>query len=508
VSAQLIFDLIANDKSGKTVDSFAGKVTGTIGGAFNKLSSTVGGEFGDVLGKVGSMIEGIGGKTKTTADKLGLVGGGVVGLGAAMSMFSSSNVQADKQLEAAFTGAGESIDDYRARIDETVKANQKFGKSDDDTKNALATLTEVLGDPTKALNDMGLVADYAAAKHSSLQDAADTLGKALGGGSTKAFTAYGVQIKTAADGTKDIDGAVAELSGKLQGQAAASVDTFAGKVGVLKTQAEDTAADFAAKLGPAVTIAGGALTGFSAVMQIASAVKTAHAVAAAAATAATQAESVATGEATVAQTGFNVAMLSNPVTWIVLGVVALIAAIVLLATHWDKVKEAGAAAWDWIKGAWSSAGEWFSGIGDHIAGIFTSLPDKLKTVGTTVANVLTWPIRTEFNGLADIYNDSIGKIHVTLPSWLGGASFSMPQMPHIPAFASGVTGFGGGLAWTGEDGPELAYHPAGTNVYPAGNAAPVQLRREDLDYLADRLAALMGVASRDAAVRTLKAALR
>lgn len=37
---------------------------------------------------------------------------------------------------------------------------------------------------------------------------------------------------------------------------------------------------------------------------------------------------------------------------------------------------------------------------------------------------------------------------------------------HVPGFASGVTNFGGGLAIVGEQGPELAYLPQGTNIIP------------------------------------------
>ena len=47
---------------------------------------------------------------------------------------------------------------------------------------------------------------------------------------------------------------------------------------------------------------------------------------------------VATIAATVATAAFNAALLANPLTWIVLGIVALIAALVLLVKHWDTVK--------------------------------------------------------------------------------------------------------------------------------------------------------------------------
>lgn len=57
--------------------------------------------------------------------------------------------------------------------------------------------------------------------------------------------------------------------------------------------------------------------------------------------------------ATAAVWSFTVAMLANPMTWIVLGIMALIVAIILLATHWKQVwhaiSEAAGTAWDWLK---------------------------------------------------------------------------------------------------------------------------------------------------------------
>jgi len=46
---------------------------------------------------------------------------------------------------------------------------------------------------------------------------------------------------------------------------------------------------------------------------------------------------------------FTAALLANPITWIVLGIAALIAGIVLLVKHWDKVKSAIVSTWNVIE---------------------------------------------------------------------------------------------------------------------------------------------------------------
>ena len=60
----------------------------------------------------------------------------------------------------------------------------------------------------------------------------------------------------------------------------------------------------------------------------------------------------ATGIASAATWAFNAALLANPLTWIVLAIVGLIAALVLLVKHWDTVTDALKFAWSWIKGNW------------------------------------------------------------------------------------------------------------------------------------------------------------
>lgn len=60
--------------------------------------------------------------------------------------------------------------------------------------------------------------------------------------------------------------------------------------------------------------------------------------------------------ATRAFIGFNAALLTNPITWVVVGVVALVAGTVLLIKNWDKVTSA-------FNNAYTAAKNFFSAIG-------------------------------------------------------------------------------------------------------------------------------------------------
>lgn len=78
-----------------------------------------------------------------------------------------------------------------------------------------------------------------------------------------------------------------------------------------------------------------------------------------------QAVATAVGIVTVALTAFsvvmaivNAVMLLSPFTWIVLGIVALIAVIILCVKHWDKIKAAMSALWSWIRGKFVAGWEY------------------------------------------------------------------------------------------------------------------------------------------------------
>ncbi|GAA3267685.1 phage tail tape measure protein [Streptomyces lavendulae] len=85
--------------------------------------------------------------------------------------------------------------------------------------------------------------------------------------------------------------------------------------------------------------------------------------------------------------GMAAAAAVNPITWIVLGVVALIAVIVLLVTHWstvwnfiksiaETVAHAVVAAWNWVKdgavSVWNTVASYVTGAWNRIAAFFSS----------------------------------------------------------------------------------------------------------------------------------------
>lgn len=124
------------------------------------------------------------------------------------------------------------------------------------------------------------------------------------------------------------------------------------------------------------------LGSLASVIGIVTLAQNAGAIAAGVLTAATTAWNVIAGVATAVTTAFGTAMavLTSPITLVVLAITAVIAIVVLLVKHWDEVKEAAAKCWDWIVEKWNGAGEWFSAtVIEPVKQFFTDLWEGIKT---------------------------------------------------------------------------------------------------------------------------------
>lgn len=106
---------------------------------------------------------------------------------------------------------------------------------------------------------------------------------------------------------------------------------------------------------------------------------------------------IETIKATLAQWGFNAAILANPVTWIVVGVIALIAAIVLMIKNWDKVKAAISKVVSWIKSIFTSVGTWLS---SHWKKVVTAILMTMGPIGWGILALIRL-IRTNWNAIKE-----------------------------------------------------------------------------------------------------------
>jgi hypothetical protein len=185
---------------------------------------------------------------------------------------------------------------------------------------------------------------------------------------------------------------------------------------------------------------------------------------------------------TAAQWAWNAAQLASPTTWIVLGIAAIVAGIVLLVSQWDTVKEAGGAAWDWIVAKGRDAWNWLKQIPGWVSSAFGRVGDAISA-----------PFRAAFNAVSRAWNSTIGRLSWTVPGWIPGIGGNTISAPRLPQFHSGGT-------VPGLPGQEvLAVLQAGETVNNAAGAGPGG-RSEKVVYL-DLGPALMDIIQREVGAR-------
>ena len=426
-----------------------------------------------------------------------------IAVGALGVEMADSFEKSHAKLETALKNAGTSFEQFSIPISDAQKKMEQLGYTNAQTQEALANLTTALKDPNKALSDLSIAADLAAYKHVDLATAATAVARAQEG-NLKALKQLGIDLPVAAGGAAKLEAAhtalakatenasaylklhsdavdtaskyhdnyekllgkvhdaqdkvnsvsdagtqiMKGLSDAIGGQAATQAETFAGKMAALKAQSEDVAKNIGMALIPileklmtaikdvvdwfgkhkVVAEALGIVVGTVLVTAIGAYMAT---------LAKAGAESVinfakmvggwvgltaAEGEATAGAIAFDVASGG-----LVLAIGAVVAAVLFLATHWKEtwamIKTVVADVWDFIKS------------------VFNGMVDIWKSEINAIIDLVDWAI-TQLN-----------KIHVKLPSFLGGYSFGI-DLPLIPHLAEGGIVNSPTIALIGEAGPE------------------------------------------------------
>lgn len=170
---------------------------------------------------------------------------------------------------------------------------------------------------------------------------------------------------------------------------------------------------------------------------------------------------------TIATTwAWTTALLANPVTWIVLGIVALIAAIVLLWKNWDAVTEWLRNAWntfvdgvmkgiEWIRNLFGGMPGWiqaaiaafmpFIGIPaliithwDSIVEFFTNLPKKAIEWGKSLIDGFVGGIKEMWNNAVDTVKNFANDIADKFKSFFGISSPSKLMMEYGNDITAGL----------------------------------------------------------------------
>lgn len=111
------------------------------------------------------------------------------------------------------------------------------------------------------------------------------------------------------------------------------------------------------------------------------------------------ASAAVTGIMTAAQWALNAALWANPLTWVVLGILALVAAGILLYKNWDTVKEKAIATWGFIKTT-------IGGFIDNTVIKFNEFKAKILKIWDDIKTFLKNPIKGAVNLVENVVKNN------------------------------------------------------------------------------------------------------
>jgi hypothetical protein len=333
-----------------------------------------------------------------------------------------------------------------AATDAQIKANEDWisqqgkllGVVDSDLRPAIAKLATQTGSLTKAQEGAALAMDIAAATGKPLSAVTDAMAKAYGG-NTKALAKLDPKLKDLIKGGLDAEGAMSVLADTFGGAASTKANTAEGQFQRLKVSLDETKETIGAALLPIIekvlpflTQMGNWASENTAVFLTVAGVIGGIAAAIVLVNGAMTAWSAATTAFTAVQAAFNAVMAMNPIVLIVVGIGLLVAALVIAYKKFDGFRAVVDSVFKFITSA-------VSGSIDLIKGYFSTVLGFYKTI---------------FNGIASLWNNTVGKLSFKVPGWVPGFGGKGFEVPNIPMLAEGGIVNSPTVAMIGEAGPE------------------------------------------------------
>jgi hypothetical protein len=338
------------------------------------------------------------------------------------------------------------LENVTGATDEQIKATEDMiskmslasGVADSELRPAFASLVRGTKDIATATDALALAQDISAGSGKDLATVSDALAKAYGG-NMKGLQALSPEIKAMIKDGASLEDVINVLGGSFGGASAAAANTAEGGMKRLGIALAETKESIGAALIPVVEallpyllafgqwaqdntqvflIIAGAIGGIAGTILALNAAMKVYAAA----------QMIVNGVVAV----FNALLLANPVTLIVLAIVAFIAILTALYFKFDSVRKIV----DTV----------FQGMLKGGKAVF----DGLTTYFGAIFNIY----KSLFNGIAKLWNGTVGKLAFNIPSWvpvIGGKGFEVPE---IPMLADGGIVTGPTLAMIGERGPE------------------------------------------------------
>ena len=335
--------------------------------------------------------------------------------------------------------------------DEQIAANEEWITStsmavavaDDELRPALANLARVTGSVSGAQDALSIALDVSAATGQNLQSVSKTLAKAMSGNTT-ALKKLDPQLGNLIDKGASSEEILKTLEDRFGGAAKAAADGAAGGFKKLEIAVGEAQESIGAALLPVIEAVVPKLQGLAEwaqqnprLFKIVAGTIAGIAAAIVAVNVGMKVYNAYTKIAAAVTWAWNAALNANPVSLIIIGILALIAALVLAYKKFEWFRDLVNKIWEGIVTGAKFAVDLIKGYFDALIGFWKGV----------------------FNGFATAWNATLGGIGFTAPSWLkyiglGAIAGKEFRIPEIPQLATGGIVTRPTLAMIGEAGPE------------------------------------------------------
>ena len=404
-----------------------------------------------------SQLEGVGAKAGYAVKKAALPAAAAIGaLGVALFDATKGAMEdaaaQDLLANNLRKSTGATDDQIAANEDWISTQGTLLGITDDELRPALSRLAKATSSVEDAQKLASAAMDIAASSGKPLETVTIALEKAYGG-NLAALAKLSPELREMIKSGASFDEVMAAMAVTTGGAATDAANTAQGQFKRLGVALAETKESIGAALLPAIEAVLPYLTKFG--QWAADHPGILLAVGAAIATIA------------AAILAVNVAMALNPFSLIAIAVVGLGA---LLVTAYKKFEP-------------------FKTVVDTV---FGAISYYINNVTIPAVKALLSVFKTVFNGIASIWNNTIGKLSFKLPSWLpgdlGGKGF---EMPDIPMLANGGIVTGPTLALIGEAGPEAVIPLDRMGSMGGGSTVTINVQGGDPNAVVDALRSYM-----------------
>ena len=343
-----------------------------------------------------------------------------------------------------------------------------YGLSKTDFNNMAVSFSNFASDlatPKKKASDIvkdlsTRVADFASVMNISVPDAAAKMASALAG-EAEPMKKFGINISDAAVKAymlkENIDdpamgryGLLMEKTSAYAGDFANTSDSLANKQKILKAEFDNLKISIGEKLIPVFEVMMDLVKKFS---DWASENKDIVTV-----------MGIAIGGIAAAIVLVNAALAVSPIGWMIIGVGLLAAALVLAYKKFEPFR-------------------------DIVDAVFGGIRYWINNVTIPAIQTMLTVFKTVFNGIASIWNNTVGKISFEIPKWVPGLGGKGFDMPNIPMLANGGIVTSPTFALIGERGPEAVIPLSGPNAGAgiSGNNVTINVSGADPQAVVDAL---------------------